>query len=87
MLTGQCNDQKSKPPPPLCPLCFRTGNSAVGCQEYVVTKRGYKPNGQLSRSRDNSGIVSDNAGGRTGSRRKPKHRTVNVKAKPKKDTS
>ena len=64
MLAGRGNGRNSKPSPPRCPLCSRTGHTAKGCREYVVTKRDHKPNGRQGDSGKNGGRDTDNAGGK-----------------------
>ena len=55
MLAGRGNGHDSKPSPPRCPLCSRTGHTAKGCREYVVTKRDHKPNGHQGGNSKNGG--------------------------------
>ena len=55
MLAGRGNGHDSKPSPPRCPLCSRTGHTAKGCREYVVTKRDHKPNGHQGDNSKNGG--------------------------------
>ena len=51
-------------PPTRCPLCSRTGHSALKCREFQITRREKKPNGfQRDGEHGGNGVGGSNGGG------------------------
>ena len=73
MFAARSNARKSKAPP-RCPLFSRTGHTAQGCKEYIVTKHDQKSGGQRTGFNGNSGGDGSGSRGRNGGGSKFKHR-------------